>query len=468
MSRGALASLCLLTACASVSDRIEEDRAALDGLLASDLVDGLAEVEAQDFDARRTVDELLAGGVDEAVAVKVAVLANGRVRARLAELGVASAEVVQAGLVRNPVFTVQSRIFDGGTQIEASLMQSFLDLFLLSSRKRTARAQAELACAEIARELTALSYDVRRALVAVRAADAQVELERAQLTAAGSGQELMAELLAAGNVTAASAAHEDLARARAHIELARALDRAREARESLAARMGLAGDEPAWHVSGRLELPEFGDWPEDVEAAALEASLELRAGRAHVRALAQQADVAGVEAALAIASLGLSYEREFESGESGLGPALSISLPLFDTGSARGSASELELAAELQRQRQLAVEVRVAARRLRERERSLTAQLAHVAEVERPAAEAYLGAVLQDYNSMQIAAFDVLRARAEELESERAWVDAVARAWTARLELRELLDGVLREPPGRESALADGSESRGRRSPGAR
>jgi len=462
------AGLCLLAACASVSDRVDEDRDALDELLAPELAEGLAAGEAEDLDARAAVAELLAGGVDEAVAVKVAVLANGRVRARLAELGVASAEVVQAGLVRNPVFTVQTRLFDGGTQVEASLMQSFVDLFLLSSRKRTARAQAELAGAEIARELTALGYDVRRACVAVRAADALVELERAHLTAAGSGQELMTGLFEAGNVTAASAAHEDLARARAHAELARALDRAREARESLAALMGLAGDEPAWHVAGALELPEVGAWPKDVEAAALEASFELRAGRAHVRALAERADVAGVEAALATASLGLSFEREFESGEWGIGPALSISVPIFDTGAARGAASAFEIAAELERQHQLAVEVRVAARRLRERERSLTAQLAHVAEVERPAAEAYLGAVLQDYNSMQIAAFDVLRARAEELESERAWVEALARAWTARLELRELLDGVLREPPGRESRLADLSARRGRSMPGGR
>jgi outer membrane protein TolC len=278
----------------------------------------------------------------------------------------------------------------------------------------------------------------------------------------------MAELLAAGNVTATSAAHEDLARARAHAEVARALDRAREARESLAALMGLAGDEPGWQVAGRLELPEVGGWPEDVEAAALEASLELRAGRAQVRALALHAEHADVEAALATASLGLSYEREFESGESGLGPALAISVPLFDTGAARESAGELELAAELERQRQLAVEVRVAARRLLERERSLTAQLAHVEEIERPAAEAYLQAVLQDYNSMQVAAFDVLGARSEELESERAWIAALERAWIARLELRELLDGVLREAPGREAGVGDGLGRGGHRMPGGR
>jgi outer membrane protein TolC len=232
--------------------------------------------------------------------------------------------------------------------------------------------------------------------------------------------------------------------------------------------MGLAGDEPAWELTGRLALPETGAWPEDVEAAALEASLDLRAGRAQVRARAEFAESAAVETMLASASLGLSFEREFDTGEWGVGPALTASLPLFDTGSARRAASELELAAELERQRQVAVEVRVAARRLLERERSLTAQLAHFEEVERPAADAFVQAVLQDYNSMQIAAFDVLDARTKELESDRAWIETMERAWLARLGLRELLDGVLREHPGRELATVAELRRRDGRSMGGR
>jgi cobalt-zinc-cadmium efflux system outer membrane protein len=438
-------ALCLAAACANVGERVREDRAAVEELLAPELAEALPAGPGDEAEVGASVALLLEGGVDEAEAVKLAVLNNGRVRARLAELGVASAEVVQAGLVRNPVFVLEAKFYDGGTQLEAGLSQSFVDLFLVSSRRRTAEGEMEAVRARIAGELTQLAYDVRRAFVHAHAARAAVEIERARLAAAGSSQELMAQLRAAGNVTAARAAAEDLERARAHADLARALDRARESRESLSAWMGLSGSDLAWQLAGELATPPPASWPEDVEAAALEASLDLRAGRSQARAAAQRADYADVEAALDTATLGLVAEREAESGDWGLGPSLGLSVPIFDTGAARASAAELELAGVLARQAQLAVEVRSAARRLIERERSLGAQLEHLAQVERPAAEAYLQAVLQEYNSMQIGAFDVLLARQRELDSERAWVETLERAWRARLDLRELLDGVLRE-----------------------
>lgn len=447
MKRAAAAALGLglAAACANVAERVQDDRIAVEGLLAPELAAELPGGPSDEADLAPAISELLAGGVDEAVAVKVAVLNNGRVRARLAELGVASAEVVQAGLVRNPVFVLEAKFYDGGTQIEASLVQSFVDLFLVSSRRRTAEGQSEAVRAHIAGELTRLAYDVRRAFVHAHASRAAVELERARLAAASSSQELMGELRSAGNVTAARAAAEDLERARAHGDLARALDRARESRESLSALMGLWGPDLEWKLLGALETPPPAAWPEDVEEVALEASLDLLAGRAHARVAAQRADYAGIEAALDVAGLGLVAEREAESGDWGLGPTLAVNLPLFDTGAARGSAARFELEAALARQVQLAVEVRSAARRLLERERSLGAQLAHISVVERPAAEAYLNAVLQDYNSMQVGVFDVLLARQRELDSERTWIETLERAWRARLDLRELLDGVLRD-----------------------
>jgi cobalt-zinc-cadmium efflux system outer membrane protein len=434
----------LAAACVNVAERVEEDRQAVEDLIPDELAAALAREEAL---------ELLGDGVDEADAVKLAVLGNGRVRARLAELGVASSEVVQAGLVRNPVFVIEAKFHDGGTQIEASLMQSFVDLFLVSARRRAAVSEMEAVRARIAGELTRLSYDVRRAFVHAHATRAAVEVERARLAAASSSQELMGDLLAAGNVTAARAAAEDLERARAHGDLARALDRAREAREELATLMGLGTDEPAWELAGAIEAPSPAQWPEDVESAALEASLDLLAGRGRVRAAAERAEFAGVEAALDVAALGIAAEREPQSGDWGLGPALAIDLPIVDTGDARRSAAAFELEVALAEQAQLALEVRSAARMRVENERSLAAQLAHLAEVELPAAQAYLHAVLQDYNSMQIGAFDVLLARQRELDSERAWIETLERAWLARLALRELLDGVLR------GAQRDGHES---------
>lgn len=81
---------------------------------------------------------------------------------------------------------------------------------------------------------------------------------------------------------------------------------------------------------------------------------------------------------------------------------------------------------------------------------------------ELPAARQVLHATLQNYNAMQIGAFDVLRARQLELESERDLLMTQEQAWMARLDLAELKAGVLNRD--RLGTQPSGPE-RGRRTP---
>ena len=443
----ALASLLALAAgCASLPAQRDEDRAELRDLVRSRLGVELPAPE-QDGDAiHPEALALLESPLTEAAAVKIALLNNREVRAQFARLGVASAELVQAGLLGNPMLSADAKFFDGGTEIEFAFLQSFLDVFLL--KRRTGIQAAELAAtkARVAESIIGLVSDVRRALVEVRAAQRLVAVDREIERAARASADLMAELHRAGNVTDPQLTADQLALARATLMVAQAEAAALEAAEPLNVLLGLWGDGVSWSVEGAL--PDDVDRTFDLEALearAIAASLDLVAIRAEATAAGRRAGIVGWEAMLGPGEIGLAGKREADGSEWGLGPAIGFSLPLFDTGSARRGAAAAALD-ELQASHVArAVDVRSGARRLRERYVALRDQAAFIQTEQLPKAERLVRETLRNYNAMQIGVFDVLVAKQQEIEAARSYVETLRDAWLARIDLEELLAGSLND-----------------------
>lgn len=307
-----------LAGCSSDSSRIADDREHLDGLLGDRVGLELPDARADEQAIEDAVRALLSASLDEQRAVKIAVLNNRNVRARLADLGVASWDLVQAGLVHNPVFALDAKFNGGHTQIEVGLMQPFIDLFFLSARKIIAEAEFEATRSDIASELVRLSYDVRRAFVRVQAAQRVLQLDDSRASTAEAASQLMQDLHAAGNVTALSPAFEALESARAQLARQRSVNELQEARESLSTLMGLWGDALDWILEGALPDPSAASVPADLEQLCLAVSFELSATHAEATAQARRAGISGWESA-------------------------------FATGTARGTPSAARHAAELQR-----------------------------------------------------------------------------------------------------------------------
>ena len=71
------------------------------------------------------ISGLLARPLTADAAVQIALLSNRDLRAEYEALGVARADLVQAGLLDNPVLSAEFR-FNGGTEITLDLVQNFL------------------------------------------------------------------------------------------------------------------------------------------------------------------------------------------------------------------------------------------------------------------------------------------------------------------------------------------------------
>lgn len=406
--------------------------------------------------------ELLEADLTEDSAVKIAVLNNREVRASLAQLCVSSSELVQAGLLRNPVLSANAKLFDAGTEIEVGVLQSFLDVFFLSARKRVAESEVEATQAQIAREIVRLAYDVRRAFVRVHAAQRLLEVEREVLRAAQASFDLMGELHRAGNVTDPRLTAEEIALARAKLGAARAESALIDAREPLNVLLGLWGDAVTWTLAGKLaEDPTAGLDFEHVESRAIAASLELAESRAHATAEARRAGIVSWETAFSTGDVGLAAKRELGSSEWGVGPAVALSVPVFDAGGAQRSAAKARLEETLAHHVALAVEIRSAARRLRERSLALSEQTAFIRTEQMPIAARFVRETLRNYNAMQIGVFDVLVVKEQEITAQRSYLETLRDALLARLDLEELLAGSFNQPrltaepsAGREATMA--------------
>jgi cobalt-zinc-cadmium efflux system outer membrane protein len=433
-------------ACAAVEDDIAGDVATLGDDVRARTGAAPAAWQRTAADAERAaaaVRTLLATPLDEDAAIKIALLNNTAVQIAYEDLGVARADLVQAGLLRNPVLDADAKFFSGGTEIELGLLQPFLDLFFRPLRARVAAHEFAAVQATLTRDLVHLAFDVRREFVRVRAAQRVLALQTQIRDLAAGAFELMGKLHAAGNVTDPQLTAERVALARARLDLDAAEQAAREAREPLHVLMGLWGADVGWRIAeAPADVLSAELHTAHVEARAIAASLDLAHNRAALAALAQRAGLSGKEGWLPGAALGAAGKHE-ASGDWGVGPALALDLPLFDAGRAATARVHAQLRAALQQQVQLAIATRSAARLLRDRSAAAAARVAFSAAELLPASARFVHETAQNYNAMQIGAFDVLRARRQEVEALRDHQLAVRDASIARLDLEELLAGAI-------------------------
>jgi outer membrane protein, heavy metal efflux system len=88
------------------------------------------------------VRKVTAQGLTRDRAVEIALVNNPSLQATYEQLGVSQADMVQAGLLRNPAFGLDLgfRVNNGQTnEVRVSLVQDFLDLLVLPLRKQIAR-----------------------------------------------------------------------------------------------------------------------------------------------------------------------------------------------------------------------------------------------------------------------------------------------------------------------------------------
>lgn len=385
---------------------------------------------------------LLAEGLDEDSAVRVALLENRSLRADFERLGVAAYDRVRAGLLANPVLGATILFYDPGTELEFSLGQPLVDLFQRSMRRDLAESELEDARLGVVGNLVHLVYDVRRALLAQVAQEERHRLAEAALVAAREAETLSTELHRAGNVTDLELSRKVRARAEAElISLAEAQDLL-EHHEHLIARLGLS---QSFLGPVRIRVG-FGELPpaiaEKQAERVMSRNLNLARLDTHIAAAQRRAGLSPSADVLSSAEVGAAAAKDDGESSFGLGPSVSLPLPIFDTGRAGSAAANAKwraLVAEREAERR---EIAATMRKLSARRAALLSQATLARDDLLASSRRVMVQTLQQYNAMQIGAFHVLEERSAEIHDERKALDLWEAAWMAHWDWEQCLAGV--------------------------
>ena len=408
--------------------------------------------EEQDAESRARVRarvaELMAEPLTPDRALQVAMLNNRELRATLEELGVAQAELVQAGLLQNPVLSgdLVNSAKGYGLGGGLALSQSLLSAFLIPAKRRMARARLAYAVVTVGQATLMLARDVQVAFVSAQAADQGLGLHRDRAQAAEVAHELAQRQFDAGNITPLDQQLFAAALDRARVELADAQLAATVAREELTRLLGLWGEDVAWSFAAPLAsaLPPETDLAR-LEQQGIRDRLDLSAARHETRSI-EYALTLRRRRMLPELNVGLTARNEVGDDighEWVLGPSLSLELPIFDPGHADIARIQAFLRQAQHRLQDLAIHVRS---EIRIHRAELVAARRKVEYYERtvlPRAESITELTLQQYNAMLVGTYQLLETRTDQIEARQEYVEALRDYWVARSELELAVGGRL-------------------------
>ena len=426
------------------------------------LREGHVEAEAQG-----DVRAMLTKPLDADAAVRIALLNNRELRARLRELGVARARVQQAGLVANPLFEVEL-LPERDSNLELRVEYEITSLIMAPMKRRAEQHDLEAARLEVAGEVVQLGYDVRTAFYALQTAEQRLALAQQTLDALAAGRDAAQALRAAGNIPELDAATQIVGYERSRIMVAQIELELASLREVVQRKLGLVGDDTKWTLDSSLHaVPEQAPSLADFESKVISAKLELGASKKRLDALAKRTGIARTEGWLPEVAMDVHSLRT--DGEEGgdsqwrWGGGVSVEVPLFDHGQGERRGYESQFDALLERYQGLAIDLRSSARDTSNHLRSAHARARQYETVILPAQKTVMEQTLLQYNAMQVGVFQLLEARRELLDVQLAHADTVREYWSAQAAYEALLSGrmVNTESPAASTKMAAGGGSAG-------
>jgi cobalt-zinc-cadmium efflux system outer membrane protein len=414
-----------------------------------------------DRQAEEKVHSLLAENLTADQAVQVALLNNRALQAIYSDLGIAQSDLVQAGLLKNPIFdaVVTFPMTGGRADLELTAVMNFLDVFYLPLRTRVASARFEEAKLRVTGAVLTFAGGTRKAFYIQQANQQMLELRQTVVQTLSASLEVAGRLHDAGNIS-----DLDFARQRALLESGKLTLRSAETAvsqsgEQLNMWMGLWGKETEWRIDKRLpDVPLSPAEAEGGEKEAIEKSLDLQSARQRILAAGEQLGFAKATALIPEGDIGTRGERR--EGPFSVGPVLEFPIPLFDQGQGRSGRAAAELRRAQQDYYAIAVKIRSMARSLRDRIQAAQDRALYYRDVLLPLQEQILNETQLHYNAMQIGVADLLRAKEQQIETAGAYVEALRDYWIARVDFEQLRSGRLPDSAG-IPAISTGVQPRG-------
>ncbi len=422
------------------------------------------------------LEAVLADGLTLQEALRVALLNNRKLHAEFMSIGVAKADWVQSGLLSNPTFAFSAQFPEGGgrSNIQASFAQNIMELWQIPKRKDIAQAALDEMIMRIAHRAAALAVETRSAYLRAVAAR---ELSRIAQENFELATKSHATVTAQREAGAASLLDENLARGQAltaDLGVRRTRLDAANAKRHMARLMSVADNVDNIVLSD--SMPEgfvVSFQPEALIALAQKHRLDLRALEQAARSRAAKVGLEKVNIIPEI-SIGPVFERGERRGSQGrtsgapliptvqsqrnrkaareqeidwiLGPAITMTLPIFDQNQAQIAKADFLLQKALKEYDDALIrttqDIRIALDETQTAHHSATFYRDEVV----PQGERNLEFATVSYSSGQTNILTLIEAQRLLLEARRGFVTVTLEASTAVARLEQAvglpLDGL--------------------------
>lgn len=392
----------------------------------------------------KTVRDLLAQPLTADSAVQIALINNKGLQAKLAELGVAESDLVQAGRMRNPGFSF-SRLRNGGgndVEIDRSIMFDLVGLLTMPLRTNIEGRRFEQAKLQAAADAVKLAADTRRAYFHAVAAQQTAQFMEQARIAAEAGAELGQRMQKVGNWNKLNAAREQIFYADATAQLARSRQTAISTREQLTRMLGLWQAETTFVLPDKLpDLPKSPTAVANFEAQAMEQRLDVQMARRDTEATASALGL--TKATRFINVIDAGYINKSETGKPrSNGYEISLELPLFDWGSAKSAKAESLYMQAVHRTTDTAIRARSEVRESYSAYRTAYDLSRHYRDEVVPLRKKISDEMLLRYNGMLASVFDLLTDARLQISAVNAAIDAQRDYWLAETDLQMAINGT--------------------------
>ncbi len=374
-------------------------------------------------------------------AVRIALLNNRGLRASLANLGVAEADLVQAGRMSNPSFSFGRMSGGGETEIERSVMIDLVGLVTIPLRRDIESRRFQSAKLVAATEAVRLATDTRKAYFnAVAAVQAARYAEQVR-DAAQASAELAQRMAKVGNLSALDQAREQAFSAESTAQLARARHNATAAREQLTRLMGVWGANTAFQLPDKLpELPAAPRDAANIEATAMQQRLDVRLAKLDTEATARALGLTKATGFVNVLDAG--YANASKSGsprENGY--EIELALPIFDWGGARTAKAEALYMQSVHRTADTATVARSQVREAYSAYRTTYDVARHYRDEVVPLQKKISEETLLRYNGMLMSVFELLADARAQITGVNAAIEAQRDYWIAETDLQAAISG---------------------------
>ena len=383
----------------------------------------------------------LNGSISIDRALHIALTNSPNLQAQYARLAISRADVLQAGVVRNPTVdaTVGVGITGDPTRFALGALFPILDLVYRKSRTKAARADFRAIQIEVAESVIGHANEVAGAYLELAQSTARLKARQDIVDVVQSQLQAIERLVASGTIDGSEFAELQVMSSLAEIEHNAERGERNAARTKLA---GLIGTPLENELNTNLELESISNDDIGVEALSEQAHRQrldlIRAEQeVNVRKLAlERADRRFNED-----SNELGLELEDEEDERFLGPSVSVEVPIFDRGEIRRMKAEAELIEAERRLKALRysidTDVQVAYQRVLTR--SATALAYQNTLVPSVLTRGTL--TLERFNAGAIDVADFLESQRAISNAKLEAIDAAAAYWKARVELAQAIGG---------------------------